>query len=102
MNADIVNIANLKPFRRHIELAVYSIVAICSIGHLLVTDSQITMLNIGVLTLGTISGLMVSLGWTPLSERHESASSLNLADVLSLQIKNTTNSSKAKEDRHAA
>jgi len=107
MNTYSVNKLSSKLNRKHIELAVYVLLTVGLIGNLFEINGLVTMLNVTLVAIGIFFGMLVSVGWTPLSGNHEPENSDKAAKILAFQGDNSqSDSNKASsahdESKHAA
>lgn len=100
MNANSVNIRENNSLIGYIELGSYSLLSFCLIGHVFFIESQITFLNIALLGLGTVFGMMLALGWAPISEQLPKPVSQQLAEVMTFHSRKDDNAQ--DDNRHAA
>lgn len=101
MNANRANPTQNSETLKHVELAVYAILALCLIGHLFYVDSQISAINVGFVASGILFGLMVAVGCTPVSRQISTPGTLNLAEVFTFS-NSVKDVDKNVNDRRAA
>lgn len=101
MNANSVNIRENHTLRKRVELGSYGLLAVCLIGHVFFIESQLTFLNIALLGLGTVFGMLLTLGWAPITEQLPKPVRTQLAEVLSFDSNEKT-TTKQEHNQHAA
>ena len=102
MNADSVNYVQRNLNLKHLEIAAYAVLAICLIGHVFYLESQLSAINVALLTGGIIFGMMATVAWTPIAERFSVPGAFNLAEVLSFSRGSKPDADPDMNDRRAA
>ena len=93
-----------RNFLKYLELTVYSLIAVILIGNLFELSGLVNLYNVTLLTLGTIFGLLVSVGWAPLTRKCKSEDPETLSHTANIQTepKQDQKPSDHDENRHAA
>ena len=102
MNANRITTTQIKQTIKHAEIAAYALLALGLIGHLFFVDSQITAINIALLTSGIVFGMMVAVECTPVSKRIPVPDTLNLAEVFSFSQDAKEHTETSADGRRAA